>query len=72
MGTKHTYIHMGTKHAYICVQNTHIFAYETRLYLRTSELLVSLLGITNSTQRILIRKQEEKQGEMVSHCKKLY
>ena len=39
MGTKHTYIHMGTKHAYICVQKTLIFAYETRLYLRTSELL---------------------------------
>ena len=64
MGTKHVYIHMGTKHAYICVGNTLISA--------TSELLVSLASITNSTQRILIRKQEEKQGGMVSYCKILH
>ena len=67
MVTKHTYIHIATKHAYICV-----FVYETRLYLCTSELLVSLAGITNSTQRILIRKQEEKQGGMVSYCRILH
>ena len=78
---------MGTKHAYICVQNTHIyayksayigvqkmhiFAYKTRIYLLTSEQLVSLAGITNSMQRILIRKPGEKQREMVSHCKILH
>ena len=50
-----THIYGGTKHAYICVQNALVFAYETRIYLRTRELPVSLAGITNSTQRILIR-----------------
>ena len=44
-----THIYGGTKHAYICVQNTIIFAYETRIYQRTSELRVLLAGITNST-----------------------
>ena len=53
-------------------KNTLIFAYKTRIYMRTSELRVSLEGITNSTQRILIRKQEEKQGGMVSYCKILH
>ena len=56
--------------------DAHIFAYETRLYMRTSELLVSLAGITNSMQRILIRKQGKKQGGMVgrrrSYCKILH
>ena len=64
-----THIFWDTKHAYICVQNTLIFAYETRIYLRTRELRVSLAGITSSTQRILIRKLGEKQGGMVSYCK---
>ena len=34
MGTKHaySYLYMGTKQTYVYVQNTHIFAYETRLY----------------------------------------
>ena len=67
-----THIYGGTKHAYICVQNTLIFAYETPIYLRTSELCVLLAGITNSTQRILIRKLGEKQSGMVSYCKILY
>ena len=47
-----THIYGGTKHAYICVQNTLIFAYETRIYMRTSELRVLLSGVTNSTQRL--------------------
>ena len=63
---KHAYI-WGTKHAYICVQNTLIFSYETRIYMRTSELRVSFAGITDSTQRILIRKLGKKQGGMVSY-----
>ena len=58
---------MRTKDAYIGVQKMHIFAYETRIYLLTSEQLVSLAGITNSMQRILIRKPGEKQGGMVSY-----
>ena len=69
MGTKHAYIsvqnthiYMRTKDAYIRVQKMHIFAYETRIYLLTSEQLVSLAGITNSMQRILISKPGEKQG----------
>ena len=67
-----THIYGGTKHAYICVQNTLIFAYEIRIYLRTSELRVSLVGITNSTKWILIRKLGEKHKEMVSYCKILH
>ena len=60
-------------HISICVQNKHIYAYKTRIYLRTKraytgELLVLLAGITNSIQKILIRKQGEKQG-VVSYCK---
>ena len=54
------------------LQNTLIFAYETPIYLRTSELRVSLEGITNSTQRILMRKLGEKQGGMVNYCKILH
>ena len=50
----------------------HIFAYETPIYLRTSELRVSLAGITTSTQRVLIRKLGEKQGGVVSYCKILH
>ena len=63
---------MRTKDAYIWEQKMHIFAYETRIYLLTSEQLVSLAGITNSMQRILIRKPGEKQGGMVSYCKILH
>ena len=71
MRTKYAYIY-AFKSAYIRVQKMHIFAYETRIYLLTSEQLVSLAGITNSMQRILIRKPEEKQGGMVSYCKILH
>ena len=39
-----THIYGGAKHAYICVQNTLIFAYETHIYKRTSELRVLLAG----------------------------
>ena len=53
-------------------KNTLIYGYKTRIYLRTSELRVSLAGITNLTQRILIRKQAEKQGGMVTYCKILH
>ena len=67
-----THIYGGTKHAYICVQNTLMFAYETRIYMRTSELRVLLADVTNSTQRILIRKLGEKYGVMVSYCKILH
>ena len=67
-----THIYGGTKHAYICVQNTLIFAYEIRIYLRTSELRVSLAGISNSTKWILIRKLGGKHEEMVRYCKILH
>ena len=39
---------MRTKDAFIAVQKMHIFAYETRIYMLTSEQRVSLAGITNS------------------------
>ena len=62
-------------HIYALLLNTHIYACKTHLYLRTKHayicvpvnLRVLLEGITNSTQRILIRKLEEKQGGMVSY-----
>ena len=72
-----TYIWVQNTHISIWVQDKHIYAYKTRIYLRTkrayaSELLVLSSGITNSIQKILIRKQGEKQGGMVSYCKILH
>ena len=33
-------VYMRTKHAYICVQNTHVYAYKTRINMRTKHAYI--------------------------------
>ena len=66
-----THIYGGTKHAYICVQNTIIFAYETRIYQRTSELRFELVMPANKTKDIdfdqKTRRKARRNGELLQY-----